>query len=194
MFQRQTQPPTVTTVQQRSNLPVVSGNQQQSRRHPSTLVFGNARKGSDEAQQYICSADVNLVASGVSKDATMEQFKDFIVSKGIKVTDIELLTNFKEEARSFTYRVSIRPEDYEKALNPEVWPYRVGVRPYRQRRRIQQGSWLQQSNQAGGNIRMSQNLYQRKNFQPSAPSLSVPSQHIETVDTLNRYVESEVFN
>ena len=181
-----------------SNLNNSNSNQQQTRRRPSTLVYGNARHGKNESEQFICSADVNLVASGVSKDATMEQFKDFITSKGINVTDIELLTNFKEEARSYTYRIAIRPEDYEKALKPEVWPYRVGVRPFRQRRRPQQESWQHQSRQTGGNIVMNHETNLKARFQPPVPHLSVTGQHSDTLNTSNRYVvdgfESEVYN
>ena len=174
------------------------------RRKPA-LVYGNAKKGTENEEQFQFSADVNLVASGVSKDATKEQLKDFIMSKGIKVTDIELLTNFhKEESRSYTYRIAIKPEDYEKALNPEVWPYRVGVRPFKQKRnQYQQNSWQQQSGQAGGNVMMSQGNNQRRNqpsgmmnqpsFQPSGTAASSSQ-----LDTSNRYVvsgfETEVSN
>ena len=128
----------------------------------------------------------------------MEQFKDFITSKGINVTDIELLTNFKEEARSYTYRIAIRPEDYEKALKPEVWPYRVGVRPFRQRRRPQQESWQHQSRQTGGNIVMNHETNLKARFQPPVPHISVTGQHSDPLNTSNRYVvdgfESEVYN
>ena len=104
---------------------------QPPRRRPSVL-YGNARYDGNgaSAEQYL-SADINLVATGVSKDATSDQLKEFLESNGIKVTDIELLTNFPDEVRSFTYRVAIKPEDFEKALTPDVWPYRVGVRHYK---------------------------------------------------------------
>ena len=41
-----------------------------------------------------------------------------------------LLTKY-EQSRSLAYKVSIKSCDYEKAQNPEVWPYRVGVRLFK---------------------------------------------------------------
>ena len=43
----------------------------------------------------------------------------------------------------------IKRADYEKAMNPEVWPYRVGVRHYKAPRRKEGMSWNEQSKQAG---------------------------------------------
>ena len=83
----------------------------------------------DEAEKFKLAADVNLVVSGVSRDATPDQLKNFLTSKGLQITDIELLTKFHiNEARSFTYRIAIKPEDYKKAFNPRIWPHRVAVR------------------------------------------------------------------
>ena len=45
----------------------------------------------------------------------------------------------------------IKTADYEKAMDPEVWPYRVGIRHFKPQRRNKQGmSWEQQSQQNGG--------------------------------------------
>ena len=165
-------------------------------------MFGNAKNGSNESEQFILAADVNLVASGVSKDATPEQLKNFIVSKGINVTDIELLTTHKIEARSFSYRIAIKPEDYEKALKPDAWPYRVGVRIFRPKRnQNQQNSWSQQSSQTGGNImdqpRDPRNFQQTRNGQQHQRR-DAPAVNDGYVDTHNRYVapgfDTEVFN
>ena len=135
--------------------------------------------------------------------------KDFIVAKGIRVTDIELLTNFhKEEARSYTYGIAIKPEDYDKALSPDVWPYRVGIRPFKQKRQQQPNSWQQQAGQSGGNVMMDQANNLRRN-QPSGmngPRNNQPSgmngarsmedgAHVNTADRfLAPGFESEVFN
>jgi hypothetical protein len=128
--------------QQRGNQNQQNRSNQQGRRRASALVFGNVKAGNmkdgkDETENCLLTADVNLVASGVSKDATPEQLKEFIVSKGINVTEIELLANHKVEARSFSYRIAIKPADYEKALKPDVWPYRVGVRLYKPKSRVE---------------------------------------------------------
>ena len=122
---------------------------------PSTLIYGNARTGADDSEQFL-AADAELVAYGVSKDATEEQLKQFITSKGINVTAVKKLTTF-EEARTYTFKVSIKASDYEKALKPEVWPLRVGVRPFRPKRSNNQTqSWAQQSASSGGLVQAQQ--------------------------------------
>ena len=168
---------------------------QQGRRRASALVFGNVKDGKEETGNCLLTADENLVASGVSKDATTEQLKEFIVSKGI-----ELLTNHKEEARSFSYRIAIKPSDYDKALHPDVWPYRVGVRLYKPKRwQPKQNSWNQQSSQTGGNIndqRRNNGTQQEK--RPGPQQTGAQALNNGDIDTQNRYVvpgfAPEVFN
>ena len=58
-----------------------------------------------------------------------------------------------DEVRTLTFRVAVKPADYEAALNPDVWPYRVAVRHYRAPRRDRTtGSWQAQSGRSGGQI------------------------------------------
>ena len=54
---------------------------QQGRRRASPLVFGNVKDGKEEIGNCLLTADVNLVASGVSKDATPEQLKSLPYQK-----------------------------------------------------------------------------------------------------------------
>ena len=117
------------------------------KRKPS-IMFGTAKTGRDDNENLL-AADVCLVASGVSKDAREDQLKDFVESKGISVISIEKLTTHPD-ARTNTFKVVIKLSDYEKAMNPEVWPYRVGVRHFKPQRRKQGMSWNEQSKQAGG--------------------------------------------
>ena len=86
---------------------------------------------------------------GVSKDATNDQLEKFIKGKGINVIEIECLSH--KDARTNTFRVRIKAAEYDKAMKPEVWPYRVGVRHYKPKRRTNP-SWNDQSAQSGGNI------------------------------------------
>ena len=70
-----------------------------------------------------------------------------MIAKGLRVTELELLTKFEiEKARSCTYRVAIKSEDYEKAPQPYIWPHRVGIRLFKNKRRQSDLlSWDQQS-------------------------------------------------
>ena len=92
------------------------------------------------------AADVSLVAYGVAKDATAEGLKAFLEARGIKIVECVNLTTF-EFARTHSYKVTIRASEYEKATNPAVWPYWVGVRLFKQFRNKdndQQSSWNNQ--------------------------------------------------
>ena len=84
--------------------------------------------------------------------------QNFIKGKGISVLEIECLSH--KDARTNTFRVKIKAAEYEKAMKPEVWPYRVGVRHYRPKRRTQP-SWNDQSAQSGGQIDMQPGAHQR---------------------------------
>ena len=46
------------------------------------------------------------------------------------------------EARTRSFRIKVKAEDYEKAMSGETWPYRVHVRPYKH--------FKQRHEQAGG--------------------------------------------
>ena len=94
-------------------------------RKNSTLLFGEAKTGKNDTFELL-AANANLVASGVSKDATCDQLKEILEFKGVKVTEIQLISNAPER-RTNTFRVAIKAADYDKAMQPEVWPCRVGV-------------------------------------------------------------------
>ena len=124
-------------------------------RKASTIMYGNAKVGNDDKEE-ILGADVDLCLVGVSKDATNDQLADFIKGKGITVLEIECLSH--KDARTNTFRVKIKAAEYDKAMKPEVWPYRVGVRHYKPKRRTQP-SWNDQSAQAGGSIQSQHGSY-----------------------------------
>ena len=96
-----------------------------------------------------------MVASGVGKGCTPDNLSDFLAGKGINPVEVVMLTKEEviSEVRTLTFRVTVKPEQYEAALKPEVWPYRVAVRHYRPPRRERlEGSWQRQSEQSGGQV------------------------------------------
>ena len=123
------------------------GNTFRTKKH-STLLFGSAKTDKDNTENFL-AANVNLVATGVAKDATADQLKNFIVAKGINVEAIELLTSHPD-ARTNTFKIVIKACDFERAMSPDVWPYRVGVRMFKHKRT--QNTWSNQAGQTGGNI------------------------------------------
>ena len=159
-------------------------------RRQSTLLFGQAKTGKDNQTQLL-AANVNLVASGVSKAATANQLKEFLEDKGINVTEIECMT-YHPEARTNTFKVAIAIGDYEKALNPEVWPYRVAVRPFRQSRKDREKRAMEFQFGRSGGVLPNQHLHdqqQQKQQQQKQHQHKVqpPQQEKEVIETSNRY-------
>ena len=131
-------------------------------RRSSTVMYGTSKVGKDENEELL-AADVALVAFGVSKEASADQLSEFVKGKGINVVNIEKLTRDEVDSRTNTFKVIIKLEDYEKAMKPDIWPYRVGIRHYWPPRRQQGLSWEQQTN---GHSRQSrQNQYLHPNYQ-----------------------------
>ena len=66
-------------------------------------------------------------ALGIKKNVTGLQLSHWSAEKGLQVLSCDLLTKY-EGARSLAYQITIKSCDYEKALNPELWPSRVGLK------------------------------------------------------------------
>ena len=121
-----------------------------------TICYGSSKTSKEGVEETKLSGDVSFVASGVAKDCTTDMLKEFIAEKGINVVEVEQLTKQEvvSQVRTLTFRVAVKAADYEAALNPEVWPYRVGVRHYRPPRRSERpdSGWQGQSGRAGGHV------------------------------------------
>ena len=147
---------------------------------PRNIFFGSAKVAGEgtAASETMLAADVNLVASGVGKGCTVDMLKDFLVGKGITPVEVEMMTKPEvvNDVRTLTFRVAVKPADYEAALKPEVWPYRVAVRHYRApRRERQEGTWQGQSERSGGHINRENS---RRQYSGGAPHSSGGWQHL----------------
>ena len=47
------------------------------------------------------------------------------------MVDCVLLTKY-DAARSLVFKITMKATDFEKATDPDIWPYRVGLRFYKQ--------------------------------------------------------------
>ena len=140
----------------------------------------NAFHGSAGAETSSLSADVDLVASGVAIDATEDLFLEFLKGRGITAVKVDCLTKKElideKKVRTKTFKVTVKASEHVKAMNPEVWPYRVGVRYFRAPPRTRQGagngSWANQAAHAGGWVEEGQGnrRQSRKQHQNGAPS------------------------
>ena len=58
------------------------------------------------------------------------QLTKFVQDRGVDLLDCTQLTKF-EGTRSLAFKVTIKPNDFEKCMNAEVWPYGVGLRRFK---------------------------------------------------------------
>ena len=93
------------------------------------------------------AAPIDLFVFNVNKDVTEEAIKNHM--KDAKELDIiECVTVSHQDARTKSFCVKVKAEDYDKAMSGETWPYRVRVRPYKHfRQRREEGG---QFNAGGG--------------------------------------------
>ena len=101
--------------------------QRTSWRKQGNIVHGTSK----DTDCYSFAADVSLAVYGLAKDTTEAKLKAYLKAKGLDALECKLLTNFVNEARTFTFKVTIKAKDLEKAKEAEIWPYRVGVRMYK---------------------------------------------------------------
>ena len=76
------------------------------------------------------SADVDLVAYGFAKHVTSIQLSKYLEEMGLMVVDCTLLTKY-EGARTLSFKITIKPQCFERAKDPSILPYRVGLRLYK---------------------------------------------------------------
>ena len=122
-------------------------------RSPRNICFGTAKSSGDQNIENMLAADVDLVASGVSKDCSDDDLSQFLKGKGIETVAVETLTRTEilDQVRTKTFKITVKAAQYEAALKPEVWPYRVAVRHYKAPRR-QETTGSGQSGRVGGLI------------------------------------------
>ena len=79
----------------------------------------------------------DLFVFNVNKDVTEEAIKDFMKdSKGLELMECSKVSH--AEARTSSFRIQVKAQDYDKAMHSDTWPYRVRVRPYRHFRQRQE--------------------------------------------------------
>ena len=88
--------------------------------------FGTAISGNED-QTQVKAADFTLVTSGVSKNVTADQLKEFVTKKGLIIKSCELLTNVDKNPNAR----SEDSEEYEKSKDGIYWPYRIYVRMFK---------------------------------------------------------------
>ena len=82
-----------------------------------------------QSREAAFAAPVDLFVFNVNKEVT----KDGIVSFMRSSKDLEILECAKvshTDARTQSFRIKVKSDDYDKAMSGDTWPYRVRVRVY----------------------------------------------------------------
>ena len=118
---------------------VVKRDRKKNPGHDITPKFNRGEKGRNWRQSILhgtasntqpggngLSADVDLVAYGFAKHVTSIQLSKYLE----EMDDCTLLTKY-EGAHTFSFKITIKPQCFERAKDPSIWPYRVGLRLYK---------------------------------------------------------------
>ena len=126
----------------------------QKEKAKTKVIYGSAKPDTAEVN---LAADVSLVAFNVNKTCSKEHMKTFLIEKGIDVVDVvemtreEVLPNVKVK----TMKVIVKANEYQKAMDPNVWPCRVGVRMKKDKeaQKARYERWQEQNKERGSGER-----------------------------------------
>ena len=118
---------------------VVRGKRRGESVTPSQITTNNGRNGVGKTNHWRKSHLEQMVKKRYHPILTLSRMVSLRIllqynlmqNKGLDVINCVLLTKYNG-ARSLTFRIMIKATDFEKAKDPDIWPYRVGLRYYKQ--------------------------------------------------------------
>ena len=115
---------TLEVVQDRSN----QGSNSKSTNNPKKAVTGTSNANITGRKMRSPPADIFIY--GVHPDTTEEDIVNDLADSGIVIHCKDVIKKSKDEAPLKSFKISVKAEDLQKALDPSVWPLRVKVREY----------------------------------------------------------------
>ena len=79
------------------------------------------------------SADKDIVVYGIATYVTEKGLYDHMRSRGLNVVRCLLLTTY-EQARTLTFKLTIKGSDFTKSQDMSLWPAGVTVKPFREKK------------------------------------------------------------
>ena len=76
------------------------------------------------------SPPADIFVYGVHPDTTIEDIVQDLAYSDIVISNSDIIQKSKEEAFLKSYKISVKAEDLQKALDPAIWPLRVKVREF----------------------------------------------------------------
>ena len=115
------------------------------------VIYGSAKPNTEEVN---LAADVSLVAFNVNKTCNKDHMKTFLIEKGIDVVDVIEMTREEvlDNVRVKSMKVIVKANEFEKAMDPNVWPCRVGVRIWKDKeaQKARYERWQERKEHTGG--------------------------------------------
>ena len=76
------------------------------------------------------SPPADIFVWGIHPDTTIQDIVADLADSGIIIQDKDVIKKSKPEANLISYKISVKAEDLQRALDPSVWPLRVKVREF----------------------------------------------------------------
>ena len=113
-------------IREESEKVVKDRSQSQSTNKQKKFVVGT----SNQAGRKMRSPPADIFVYGVHPDTTPEDIVQDLAFSEIIIKTEDITVKSKEEAYLKSYKISVKAEDLQKALDPSVWPLRVKVREF----------------------------------------------------------------
>ena len=94
----------------------------------SEVVVGTGVVGTATRKMKTAPADIFIY--GVDKSTVVQDIIEDLAFSDIVVKAENVVKKTRENASVDSYKISIKAEDLQKALNPDIWPMRVKVREW----------------------------------------------------------------
>ena len=91
------------------------------------IVIGSRTQ---ENSRKMKSPPVDIFVYGIPKDTIKEDIIADLADSDIQISESDIVLMSKGTPVVVSYKISVKAEDLEKALNPTVWPLRVKVREF----------------------------------------------------------------
>ena len=139
------------------------------------MVIGTSKSNSNGRK--LRSPPADIFVWGMHPETTPQDIVKDLADCDITIEEKDIMKKSKEGAALLSFKVSVRAEDLQKALDPTVWPMRVKVREYVYYPK-KKADDSQPSNKAP------QNNTQRAPSAPNEVRVSVTDMNVETAAPL----------
>ena len=103
---------------------------ERSRSKSQQRKFVVGTSSSAQSGRKMRSPPADIFVYGVHPETSIEDIVADLAVSDIQIDTKDVVVKSKEDAYLKSYKISVRAEDLQKALDPAIWPMRVKVREY----------------------------------------------------------------